>query len=238
MPSNKICGSLVAGMLLALPALAAADSDPLAGKFSISDATQGLHGSGRLMAVIDIAQGAMKLGSFHCELFEKDAPNTVANFVGLARGLRPFRDPGTRQWVKRPYYDGLIFHRVIPSFMIQGGDVTGSGSGQIGYSIPDEKNEPHKFDRGGVLAMANRGRNTADAQFFITEVAKPYLDDGGLPGSHYQIFGQCQEVDLVRKIATTPSANDRPQQDVKITKVTIQREGAAPSAPKQGPAKK
>ena len=102
--------------------------------------------------------------------------------VGLARGLRPFLDPGTSEWVKRPFYDGLVFHRVIPSFMIQGGDIRGNGSGEPGYTIPDEKNAPHKFDRGGVLAMANRGSNTGGSQFFITEQAQPPLDDGGAAG--------------------------------------------------------
>ncbi len=224
--SSKRYGLLLAALLPALPAPALADGDPVAGKFTIDDATKGVSGSGALLAVIDTT-----MGTFHCELFEKDAPNTVANFVGLARGLRPFRDPGTQQWTKRSFYDGLIFHRVIPGFMIQGGDVTGSGAGQIGYEILDEQNGPHHFDRGGVMAMANRGRNTGSSQFFITERPTPPLDDGGRAGGHYQIFGQCQEVDLVKKIAATPrDPSDRPLTAVKINKVTIQRANAG-SAP-------
>jgi peptidyl-prolyl cis-trans isomerase A (cyclophilin A) len=195
-----------------------AAQDPVGGKFSIEEATKGL-GKGTLTAKIETS-----LGTFHCELFEQDAPQTVANFVGLARGLRPFLDLGTSEWVKRPFYDGLVFHRVIPSFMIQGGDIRGNGSGEPGYTIPDEKNAPHKFDRGGVLAMANRGSNTGGSQFFITEQAQPPLDDGGAAGGHYQIFGQCAEVDLVRKIARVPRTGmDRPLADVKITKITIDR---------------
>src|SRR6185369_1828178 len=130
---------------LALPGLASAQTDPLAGKFELSSATTGLAGSGKLTAVIETS-----MGTFHCELFEQDAPNTVANFVGLARGLRPFRDPVTGKWEKKPFYDGLIFHRVIPGFMVQGGVYSGKGSGSIGYEILDEKNGSHRFDRGGM----------------------------------------------------------------------------------------
>lgn len=229
-------GTLAAALMMAssLAGTAhAAGTDPHGGKFTISEATHGLTGSGKLTAVIDTT-----MGTFHCELFEQDAPNTVANFVGLARGLRSFRDPLNNNWVKRPYYDGLIFHRVIPGFMIQGGDLTGTGSGQIGYEILDEKNAPHKFDKGGVLAMANRGPNTASAQFFITEKETSPLDDGGRAGGHYQIFGQCDEVELVKKIAATPrNPMDRPLQEVKMTKVTIKRDsGAAPAGGDAAPA--
>ncbi len=221
-----LAGAFAAALGCMLPALASADTDPQGGKFSIAEALQGLPAKGRLTAVIDTSMGV-----FHCELFEKDAPNTVANFVGLARGLRQFRDVSSGKWMKKRFYDGLIFHRVIPGFMIQGGDLTGLGSGQIGYSILDEQNGPHKFDRGGVMAMANRGRNTGDAQFFITEVPTPALDDGGRAGGHYQIFGQCKEVDLVKKIAAAPrDRSDRPLAEVKINKLTIEREAFATDA--------
>ncbi|HNI59199.1 MAG TPA: peptidylprolyl isomerase [Pseudomonadota bacterium] len=202
----------------------AAPPDPTGGKFTIEEATKGL-GKGTLTAKIETTMGA-----FHCELFEQDAPGTVANFVGLARGLRPFVDPGTGDWVRRPFYDGLIFHRVIPTFMIQGGDIKGNGTGEPGYTIVDEKNAPHSFSRGGILAMANRGRNTGGSQFFITEQEQPPLDDGGAAGGHYQIFGQCPEVDLVKKIARVPrNPMDRPLSDVKITKVTIERVSKEPA---------
>lgn len=218
----------------AAPAQAAAP-DPAAGKFTIEEAVKGVPGTGPLTAVIETS-----MGSFTCELFEKDAPGTVANFVGLARGVRPFLNPGTQEWVKKPFYDGLIFHRVIPSFMIQGGDIKGNGTGEPGYTITDERNAPHKFDRGGVLAMANRGPNTAGSQFFITEGPTPALDDGGRSGGHYQIFGQCEPAELVKKIAAVPrDGRDKPFQDVSISKVVIQRGNGLEPAGKggKGPAK-
>jgi len=222
--------------LVGLPGAAhAADPDPVAGKFSLADATKGLTGTGKLTAKIETT-----LGTFVCELFEQDAPLTVANFVGLARGLRPFLDPKTGQWQKRPFYDGLTFHRVIPSFMIQGGDIKGNGTGEPGYTITDEKNAPHKFDKGGIMAMANRGPNTAGSQFFITEAPQPPLDDGGMAGGHYQIFGQCPEhVDLVKKISRVPrTPMDRPMTDINIVKVTIERQSKEPAqTPKTPPAK-
>jgi peptidyl-prolyl cis-trans isomerase A (cyclophilin A) len=208
-------------VLLALalaPAVALAAGDPAGGNFSLAEATKGVTGKGALTATIKTTKG-----TFNCELFEKDAPNTVANFVGLARGVRPFADPKTGEWVKRPYYDGLVFHRVIPKFMIQGGDIAGTGRGGPGYSIQDEKNDPHKFDRGGMMAMANKGPNTAGSQFFITEQATPFLDDGARPGAHYQIFGQCKEVDVVKAITALRGPGDRPTEEVKIEKVTIGR---------------
>lgn len=227
----------VSGVLFSalLASTACAADDPLNGRFTIDEAVKGLAGSGTLTAVIDTT-----MGTFTCELFEKDAPNTVANFVGLARGLRPFFDPIKRQWTTRPFYNGLIFHRVIPRFMIQGGDVQGTGSSNIGYSILDETNANHRFDRGGIMAMANRGPNTGDSQFFITEVPTPALDDGGRAGGHYQIFGACAEVDLVKKIAAVETAADRPLTEVKIKTVTIKRAGGTASvqAPSAAPAAK
>ncbi|HRI51691.1 MAG TPA: peptidylprolyl isomerase [Pseudomonadota bacterium] len=226
---GKKSTQLLALLAVLAPAVAgAADpGDPLNGKFTIEEAVKGLSGAGKLTAVIETS-----LGSFTCELFEKDAPGTVANFVGLARGLRPYRDPVSGQWVKKPFYDGLIFHRVIPSFMIQGGDIKGNGTGEPGYTILDEKNDPHRFDRGGMLAMANRGPNTAGSQFFITEGATQMLDDGARPGAHYQIFGQCTPAELVQKIAAVPrDGRDKPFQDLKIVKVTVSRGGDAKAAP-------
>jgi peptidyl-prolyl cis-trans isomerase A (cyclophilin A) len=200
-------------------ATARAEGDPANGKFTIGEATKGLTGSGPLMAEVKTS-----MGTFDCELFEKDAPNTVANFVGLARGLRPWKDPKSGQWVSKPFYDGLIFHRVIPGFMIQGGDPKGNGTGDPGYEIKDEKNDPHKFDKGGVMAMANRGPDTGGSQFFITEGPTPMLDDGARPGAHYQIFGQCKDPDLVKQIAAVQrDARDKPNQDVTIQSVKISR---------------
>src|SRR5258708_29186705 len=119
-------------MAVALTAVVAApaaraqgsDDDPAKGHFTLEEALKGVPGKGTLTATIETTQG-----KFKCELYEKQAPVTVANFVGLARGVRPWKDPKTGQWVKKPFYDGLIFHRVIPGFMIQGGDPLGVGTG-------------------------------------------------------------------------------------------------------------
>ena len=134
---SKISFALLAlSTLTTLPAAGVAradDDDPAKGQFTLEQATKGLSGSGPLTAKIETT-----LGTFNCELYDKQAPLTVANFVGLARGLRPFKDPKTGKWVeKKPYYDGLIFHRVIPGFMIQGGDIAGTGTGGPGYEFQD-----------------------------------------------------------------------------------------------------
>ncbi len=228
MRTRLIVPALLALLTSSSGAALAAD-DPTAGKFTLEEATKGLAGSGKLTAVIDTS-----MGSFNCELFDKEAPLTVANFVGLARGLRPFKDPKGSEWIKRSFYDGLNFHRVIPGFMIQGGDVLGNGTGEPGYTIADEKNVPHDFSKGGMLAMANRGPNTAGSQFFITEGATPFLND--TPRGHYQIFGECQDAALVKKIAAVPrNGSDKPDQEVKITKVTIKRGGAGKGGAKKPP---
>lgn len=189
--------------------------DPHAGKFSLSQALKGLSGKGVLVATITTG-----LGTFQCDLFDDKTPNTVANFVGLARGLRKFWDPNAREWVGRPFYDGTSFHRVIPGFMIQGGDPAGDGSGHLWYSIPDELHPSLKHDRGGQLCMANRGPNTNEAQFFITEDAAPHLD------TSYTIFGQCLPTDLVYRIARVPQSgppDNRPLTPVTIDHVTVAR---------------
>src|ERR1700761_8176939 len=174
--------------------------DPIAGHtISIEDAVKGVKGTGALMAKIDVEQSGKALGSFSCELFEKQTPKTVANFVGLARGVRPWKDPKTNEWVKKPLYDGSVFHRVIPEFMIQGGDPKGTGTGDPGYEFPDEIVDELKMDKGGILAMANRGPGTNGSQFFITEKGTPWLT-----GRH-TIFGQCTPVDLEMKIARVPT---------------------------------
>jgi peptidyl-prolyl cis-trans isomerase A (cyclophilin A) len=208
--------SLLALLLSATTIARADEDDPAKGKFTLEEATKGLSGSGPLTAKIDTTQG-----TFTCELFDKQAPNTVANFVGLARGLRPFKD-ASGKWVKKPFYDGLIFHRVIPGFMIQGGDPLGSGIGNPGYAFDDEISPDLKFDKPGLLAMANAGQRdghgTNGSQFFITEGMPAYLN-----GRH-TIFGQCEPLSLVSKIAGVErGARDKPVKDVVIKKVTISR---------------
>jgi peptidyl-prolyl cis-trans isomerase A (cyclophilin A) len=162
------------------------------------------------------AEMQTSLGTFTCELRPDDAPIAVANFIGLARGRRPWLDPQTMQWVRRPYYDGTIFHRVIPDFMIQGGDILGTGFGGPGYAFEDEFTDLTHTP--GTLSMANSGPNTNGAQFFITEVATNWLD-----GVH-TIMGYCDPVSGVTAIASVPrDANDKPIEDVVLEEVRIVR---------------
>ena len=160
------------------------------------------------------------LGKFTVELFEKDAPKTVANFVGLAEGTKEWTDPKTGAKVKKPFYNGLIFHRVIADFMIQGGDPLGTGTGDPGYKFADEFGSGRKMDKAGVLAMANAGPNTNGSQFFITLKETNYLN-----GKH-TVFGEVTEgMDTIRKIGETKTSKpgDRPVVPVVMQSVTIER---------------
>jgi peptidyl-prolyl cis-trans isomerase A (cyclophilin A) len=166
-------------------------------------------------AVLDTTEGKIV-----CRLFEKDAPKTVANFIELAEGAREWTHPVTRKKSKDRLYDGTIFHRVIPKFMIQGGDPAGTGMGGPGYQFADEtKGSPHKFDKPGKLAMANAGPNTNGSQFFITVAATDWLT-----GNH-TIFGEVVEgQDVVEKIVNVPrGAQDKPKAEVRISSLVIER---------------
>jgi peptidyl-prolyl cis-trans isomerase A (cyclophilin A) len=180
----------------------------------LAEYTKDLPGDGPLVATIETS-----LGTFHCKLFGDKAPITVASFVGLATGKKPWQDPQSGKTVKgKPFFDGLIFHRVIPTFMAQGGDPLGEGTGGPGYQFVNEARPELVFDKPGVLAMANAGPDTNGSQFFITETPHPDLNGG------YTIFGQCDEVDLVKKITGVPrDRNDRPNTPVVMKKVTISR---------------
>jgi peptidyl-prolyl cis-trans isomerase A (cyclophilin A) len=157
------------------------------------------------------------IGEFVCILYSDETPKTVANFVGLADGSKEFVDQKTGAKTKRAFYDGIIFHRVIPNFMIQGGDPTGTGMGGPGYKFEDEFHKNLKFDKPGRLAMANSGPNTNGSQFFITTAATPWLD-----GNH-SIFGQVVEgQNIVEKISTVErDGMDRPLKEVVMKNVTI-----------------
>jgi len=163
------------------------------------------------------------MGRLTCKLFSKEAPLTVANFIGLATGSKTWTDPITLEKVTgKPFYDGTTFHRVIPSFMIQGGDRLGSGSGDAGYYFADEFSPALRFDVPGRLAMANAGPGTNGSQFFITETRQPDLD-----GKH-TIFGQCDPhtVLMVATIARVDrNADDKPLTPVVLNKVTIVPDG-------------
>ena len=158
-------------------------------------------------------------GEFKARLFDDKAPKTVANFVGLAEGTKEFTDPKTNQKVKRPFYDGIIFHRVIPNFMIQSGCPLGRGTGGPGYEFEDEFAPGLTFAKPGILAMANRGPGTNGSQFFITTAATPWLQD------HHTIFGEIVDgFDVPAKITGTPrDSQDKPKTPVVINKLTIVR---------------
>jgi peptidyl-prolyl cis-trans isomerase A (cyclophilin A) len=157
------------------------------------------------------------LGEITCELSRDQASATVENFVGLASGTKEFVDSKTRQRTKRAFYDGLVFHRVIPKFMIQGGCPLGSGTGGPGYNFQDEFSKDLSFDRPGRLAMANAGPGTNGSQFFITVAPTDWLDN------HHTIFGQVVKgMDVVDKIVNTPKGgNDRPKTPVVMNSVKI-----------------
>ena len=168
-------------------------------------------------------------GDMRCQLFEKEAPIGVANFIGLANGTKDWTNPVSH--AKKhgvPLYDGTIFHRVIPQFMIQGGDPAGNGMGDPGYKFKNETSPTLTFDRPGRLAYANAGRDTNGSQFFITEVPYPSLNGG------YTIFGQCDPaaVELVKQIARMATDGERPLRPVKIKHIEIQRGAAAAAAAK------
>jgi peptidyl-prolyl cis-trans isomerase A (cyclophilin A) len=159
-------------------------------------------------------------GAFKIRLFDAEAPNTVANFVGLAEGTKEFTDPKSGQKASRPFYNGLIFHRVIDNFMIQGGDPLGSGTGGPGFRFGDEFHPSRRHDKPGILSMANSGPNTNGSQFFITLVPTPWLDN------RHSVFGEVVEgMDVVQKIGSTPTSkpHDRPITPVVIESVTIER---------------
>jgi peptidyl-prolyl cis-trans isomerase A (cyclophilin A) len=176
-------------------------------------------------------------GKMTCTLFPDKAPVGVENFIGLASGTKDWKNPvsgATKHGV--PLYDGTIFHRVIPDFMIQGGDPAGNGTGDPGYKFKNEVSGDLLFDKPGRLAYANAGPGTNGSQFFITEVAVPHLNGG------YTIFGQCDEasVELVKQIAhmARDPSNDKPFRPVKIIHITIVRSTGASPKPVAGTAAK
>ncbi|MGD0802389.1 MAG: peptidylprolyl isomerase [Terracidiphilus sp.] len=183
------------------------------------------------------------MGRITCQFYQRQAPLAVANFIGLAEGTKDWTDPATKtKRHNKRYFDGTIFHRVIPEFMAQGGDPTGTGMGDPGYAFADEFDPDLNFDKPGRLAMANSGPNTNGSQFFITEQAYDSLNQ------HYTLFGQCDDASIAVVKAITHvqrDANDKPLTPVVLKKVTIVPEGkplppdpnALPPAPKPAPFK-
>lgn len=167
-----------------------------------------------MRAILETNKGTIKV-----RLFDDKAPKTVANFVGLAEGTIEWTHPQTKEKAKKPYYDGTIFHRIIPQFMIQGGDITGTGTGGPGYRFADEFHPELKHNKPGLLSMANAGPNTNGSQFFITTVPTPWLDN------RHAIFGEVEAgmdvVQAIEKVAR--DSRDKPREDVVLQKVTIER---------------
>lgn len=221
-----------------------AQGDPIDGFFTLEQAFEGAPeladaSKGKLFATLKT-----DLGDIRCELFPEKAPLTVANFVGLARGKRPWYDKATKAWEAKPYYENTLIHRVIDEFMIQMGDHTGSGRGGPGYFVPDEFDPALKHNGPGTLSMANRNRpdprtqklrvdpktgqtigNTGSSQFFVT-VAKGNKA-GYLDGRH-TVFGKCDTATAFKigKVPTRPSPpplKDRPVQDIKLQTITFER---------------
>jgi peptidyl-prolyl cis-trans isomerase A (cyclophilin A) len=184
------CKDEAAPPVAAVPAAAAAQPKELNPK-DVIKMSNIPEGKGDLYAIFQTSRGNIVV-----KLFEKEAPKTVANFVGLAMGKQEWIDPRTKKTTHAKLYDGTVFHRVIPQFMIQGGDPLGTGTGDPGYRFEDEFQSGRKFEKPGLLAMANAGPNTNGSQFFITEVPTPHLN-----GKH-TIFGEVVKgQDLVPKIA-------------------------------------
>ena len=200
-----------------LRAYNAAQGDPENSDFSLEEALVGLGGAAdsALWALLKTPRGVIE-----CELFADKVPKTIANFVGLARGIRPVYDKASDSWVKRPYYDNTTFHRVIPGFMIQGGDPTATGTGNPGYVIEDEIRPDLIHDAPGLLSMANKGPNTGSAQFFVTLNPTPHLD-----GLH-TVFGRCTDegTRIADDIALVPRGEgDKPREPETLEKITIVR---------------
>jgi len=171
-------------------------------------------GTGDLYARLHTTEGAIVL-----RLEEQKVPKTVANFVGLAEGSKEWRDPVTGDRRKAPFYDGVIFHRVINGFMIQSGDRLGQGTGDPGYKFADEFHPQARHNKAGILSMANAGPNTNGSQFFITLGPTPHLDN------RHSVFGEVVEgIDVVKKIGAVPTGRqDRPVSPVTIKTIKIER---------------
>jgi peptidyl-prolyl cis-trans isomerase A (cyclophilin A) len=231
--NTLLSSSLVASVALASAAFSQQSQEPLPDA-PLATAAASVVPNGPTV-VMDTSMGRIT-----CQFFEKQAPKTVANFIALAQGTRDWTDPASKKTMHRkPLYDGTIFHRVIPEFMIQGGDPEGTGEGDPGYSFADEFDPNLGFDVPGRLAMANSGPNTNGSQFFITEVPTPHLNH------IHTIFGQCDQpsVNLVKTIARVQAnQDDKPLVPVVLKKVTIVPEGQplpplpAGTAPAAGPA--
>jgi peptidyl-prolyl cis-trans isomerase A (cyclophilin A) len=228
----------IVGTLALAASAALAQTSPQSVQKPGAAAKPGVHIAAKPTAIIHTTAGDLT-----CTLFPDKAPIGVANFIGLATGKKDWKSPSGATKHGVPLYDGTIFHRVIPDFMIQGGDPAGTGSGADPVApFKNEVSSDLLFDRPGRLAYANAGPDTNASQFFVTEVAFTG-QQGAMLNGHYTIFGQCDEaaVELVKKIARMErdERNDRPYRPVKITHISIVRgttaAAAKPSTPKPAP---
>ncbi|MEE2789770.1 MAG: peptidylprolyl isomerase [Myxococcota bacterium] len=198
-----------------IPSPGQSDSKPNALDQGSQKSLEGLAGTGpHLLMTL-----ATSLGDIQCRLFHRRAPRTVRAFVGLARGRTAFRDHKTGEWVKRPFYDGLIFHRVVPNYMIQAGCPEGTGFGGPGFEMKDEFHPELRHDRPGILSLANAGPHSGGSQFFITEKPIPMLDN------RFAVFGLCKTIEIIRQIARVPVRQlpkHWPREDVKIDTISLQ----------------
>ncbi len=226
---SMICSTVLLSTLVVMSQTAPAKK-PVAKKPAAAATSPSTAGA-QPTAVIDTTAGKLT-----CTLFPDKAPLGVQNFIALSKGTKDWTSPATHQKKHGvPLYDGTIFHRVIPGFMIQGGDPKGDGTGDPGYAFKNETSPDLGFDRPGRLAYANAGPGTNGSQFFITEQAYPSLNGG------YTLFGQCDDasVALVKQIAAMGrDANDRPYRPVKINHITITGAGGSGGAAAKHPAAK
>ncbi len=177
--------------------------------------TKDIQGAGPLFVMIETTVGGLR-----CRLYEEKAPRTVDNFVGLARGLKAWREPGSGEIVRRPFYDGLVFHRVVQGLLVQSGDPTGTGTGDPGFTIQDEFGSGLSHSRAGVMSMAQSRPNGNGSQFFITDAAALHFD------GRYPIFGVCDDTTVVHVIAggeVGDSSVHRPTDPVRINKMIFTR---------------
>lgn len=243
-PTFKKGDRALQGLIAAdVPAYNKAQGDPVDGLFTLEQAFEGDEKLADSEGGTLYATFKTSMGEFECKLFEKEAPYTVANFVGLARGVRPYLDAETKEWTKSKFYDGILFHRVIEGFMLQTGDPTGTGTGGPGYFVPDEFDKSLRHNSGGILSMANRNRvdprseklfvdektgqtlgNTGSSQFFVTVAATPHLD-----GRH-TVFGKCADASVPKEISKVKVRTNRaqrvdhkPVEDVTLEQVTFAR---------------
>ena len=211
-----LLGLLAASAVMVAPAFAQTTEKPAAPAAAPAApvASAAKHGPG-VYAIITTDQGTMI-----ARLYAKEAPLTVENFVGLAEGKKQWRNPRTGTMVRRPYYNGLTFHRVISGFMIQGGDPEGSGRGGAGFTWVDEFSPTLRHNKPGILSMANAGPNTNNGQFFITLVPTPHLDN------RHSVFGELVEgLDVLQAIGKVPTSkpDSRPLKPVIMKSVRIER---------------